>query len=86
MAAAVAAASRYPSPRPAVSRYVQASAAVGLMAYASLLRPYQRHSHIPELVCGFNNKDYLLCVLFVVFETLLLIVSSCSAFKPQESQ
>jgi len=27
------------------------------MAYASLLRPQQRHSHIPELICGFNNSN-----------------------------
>jgi len=30
------------------------------MAYASLLRPQQRNSHTPKLICGFNSKDVVL--------------------------
>jgi len=48
------------------------------MAYASLLRRQQRHSHIPELICGFNSKDSFCvlcvwCVLAVVVVVCLIV-------------
>jgi len=51
------------------------------MAYASLLRPQQRHSHIPELSCGFNSKDFSNSAKNINFVRVVIEARTSTAVK-----